>query len=688
MNKITKEVTKRMNNKILTGFMCMMFLFALTSSVAADTAGVFFVPQDSGTVMGTDITLELWFTSSEGSHGAELEMDHDPAIVDITGWVVEDTTWNIETINRLDGNTIKYMSATGTVPPGDIKVATLTMHPVGVGISNLLFDVIAIADDEGTAIDPGDITATDGTFEVTGSGPGVTVHLRVEGSTGTVFDDDVYVEAPYTWYDPTTGGSGTWTDNVAGIAIEGLRNVPIFVEAQDTAYGYFLQQIACNRNAPWPGDSWTFYLNNEPSMLGLGSQAVVDGDELVMGYGPFADEFPWLVGVPTTAQNGMAFTVTSKYGYQDAFWVWHGDEILTDANVYVDGALYGVTDSVTGELDIILSTAGTHIIYVDDSNILETMKSEEYKVTVDDMPAIEVRPSEKRVYMGQTFTVNVDVIPGGEDVKAVQFEMNFDEDVLEITNMDVGNFFDGQNIVEAVNTYSNLDGTVEYGATINDLNAVSDIGTVITLEFEVVGDLNDISALNIHDSIVTNNDPTPIDITAQEIDGEIEIAGNCGPNAVAYGEHDADAVIFGYPVINNVNHKAYMTGRYSSDPEGQTITYSWDFGDGSSHALGVDAEHRYTTPNLAGYTATLTVTDSQGDGDTADLTVVVYKAGDTNGDNSVDILDAALIGQRWGKTASEYDPLDPYTYNTGADLTNDGTIDITDISEVGFYWST
>lgn len=49
----------------------------------------------------------------------------------------------------------------------------------------------------------------------------------------------------------------------------------------------------------------------------------------------------------------------------------------------------------------------------------------------------------------------------------------------------------------------------------------------------------------------------------------------------------------------------------SSDPEGSALTYSWDFGDGTSSATSSDmASHQYT---IAGtYTATVTVTDSQG----------------------------------------------------------------------------
>ena len=47
----------------------------------------------------------------------------------------------------------------------------------------------------------------------------------------------------------------------------------------------------------------------------------------------------------------------------------------------------------------------------------------------------------------------------------------------------------------------------------------------------------------------------------------------------------------------------------SSDADGQVVSYSWDFGDGSPTAAGATVSHTFTEPGL--YTVQLTVTDDE-----------------------------------------------------------------------------
>ena len=73
---------------------------------------------------------------------------------------------------------------------------------------------------------------------------------------------------------------------------------------------------------------------------------------------------------------------------------------------------------------------------------------------------------------------------------------------------------------------------------------------------------------------------------------------------------------------------ASQTVQFSSegtrDPDGDPITYQWDFGDGSPGSTEPNPSHTYTA--VGSYRATLTVTDSTGRSGTDDVTVVVGNA--------------------------------------------------------------
>lgn len=78
----------------------------------------------------------------------------------------------------------------------------------------------------------------------------------------------------------------------------------------------------------------------------------------------------------------------------------------------------------------------------------------------------------------------------------------------------------------------------------------------------------------------------------------------------------------------------------STDPDGDTLTYSWDFGDGTT-ASGVITSHVYTTSNE--FTATLTVSDGlQSDQTSA---IIAVNTNDPGGDTVAFTDGTSLLGQ-------------------------------------------
>ena len=68
-------------------------------------------------------------------------------------------------------------------------------------------------------------------------------------------------------------------------------------------------------------------------------------------------------------------------------------------------------------------------------------------------------------------------------------------------------------------------------------------------------------------------------------------------------------------------------GRASSDPDGDPLTYTWDFGDGNPTATGATARHTYTQSGV--FTARLTVDDGRGARDSATTSISTSGSGPT-----------------------------------------------------------
>jgi glucose/arabinose dehydrogenase len=76
------------------------------------------------------------------------------------------------------------------------------------------------------------------------------------------------------------------------------------------------------------------------------------------------------------------------------------------------------------------------------------------------------------------------------------------------------------------------------------------------------------------------------------------------------GNHPPPAVAHATPTTGSAPLPVAFSADTSVDPDGDAVTYDWDFGDGSAHATTRTANHTYNASGA--YTATLTVRDSHG----------------------------------------------------------------------------
>ncbi|MBW8041908.1 MAG: amidohydrolase family protein [Planctomycetes bacterium] len=112
-------------------------------------------------------------------------------------------------------------------------------------------------------------------------------------------------------------------------------------------------------------------------------------------------------------------------------------------------------------------------------------------------------------------------------------------------------------------------------------------------------------------------------------------------------------------------------GSGSSDPNGDPLTYDWDFGDGSS-----DTDLTVTNSYSAYGTYTVTLTVDNGVFTDSDTSIVTVKSkSDINGDCTVDWADLRIFTSQW------------LTGENDSDFDNNGNVDFDDFALLGQNWS-
>jgi len=290
------------------------------------------------------------------------------------------------------------------------------------------------------------------------------------------------------------------------------------------------------------------------------------------------------------------------------------------------------------------------------------------------LPHMRMLPPTQNVSRGQSFTIHIDV-NSSTPVHAAQYNITFDPSVFTVVNQSKGVFLtsDGQPSLVLANNISTAYTT--YGETRTVTTGITGSGTLATITFRVKNNATPGTyALRFKpdDTILADTNAEAMSISLSN--AAVRVMSNTPPVARATVMH----------TTNNAGSLTYFDGSGSYDPDGSIVSYEWSFGD-DTNGTGAAPSHTYTSYRWNGsyqpFTVMLTVTDDKGATGTTTIPVVVFMAGDANGDGVSNVLDGSLVGLHWNAHYGNAN------YHDGADLNNDDVVNILDAAIVGLNWN-
>lgn len=122
-------------------------------------------------------------------------------------------------------------------------------------------------------------------------------------------------------------------------------------------------------------------------------------------------------------------------------------------------------------------------------------------------PLISVEPANIEVSEGESFTVNIMVDPGGIEVMGVQYQLHFDNTLLNATSQIKGAFlsYDDASTIDIVNRRNNTIGLIEYGEMRKGIDyGITTSGILATIKFNATK--HGVSSLNLRDVVMSDPD--------------------------------------------------------------------------------------------------------------------------------------------------------------------------------------
>jgi len=296
------------------------------------------------------------------------------------------------------------------------------------------------------------------------------------------------------------------------------------------------------------------------------------------------------------------------------------------------------------------------------------------------------------------FCVDINVSPNGLPVYGVQYKLTYNASVIYVLSQDEGTFLshNGNSTAETRNYLDTVHGYSEYGLTrIDSLLGETTPGTLVKVKYKTIGSPEATSWINLSEVVVSDHTANPLDSTLENRSVTI-CAANQPPDANCSVDHKYNNAGYGMATFNGTES--------TDDANLLDHFFTWQTHTHTGNLLGRVVDDFYDVSCYNGtcydpFGEFLYLTDEGGLLDTCTCDVIVYIAGDANGDCVVNILDASMTGIRWGEKCDDYtgvcwgmmlptgnNPDQKADMADRADLNNDCVVNILDTSIVGLNW--
>jgi len=260
-------------------------------------------------------------------------------------------------------------------------------------------------------------------------------------------------------------------------------------------------------------------------------------------------------------------------------------------------------------------------------------------------PVISVEPTYIDISQEDTFTVDITIDPGGDEIMGTEYKLHFNDSLLDVISQSKCLFL-SQDGASTVNIANKIDGMpIEYGEMrtgIKDVG-ITTPGTLTTITFEVIGDPG-AGELRLADVVLSDPNAAEIpDVTLRT--GHLGTDQPSTPFLIRGYVSYKDGSDCNDPAVNitNLNTSREWTAETNETSNYYQITLAGCDDVVAGEVLRFDA----TSPGGSQWNVTAhIVTQAEVDAGVFEYNITLeFHLGDVNGDGRIDSVDAAIALQ-------------------------------------------